>query len=228
MHAPACGPRIDIPLRISITPSVDRSACPAASWSVTASAPPACSSRRTHTKSPSHSWTRFRLRPSLSLECALLLITTASVPHGIASITVSTIAMTCVLRSWSHAAQPRTVHAAGSLAFNPRPHIVDSPLMPRGPNCPRSKGRNVRQSVWHAAIAEPADDSGNEAARGAHAPADRVDGAHSPTHDCRHAFRLVSIACALRRRLRASIAGLVAVVGANAEAALGMRPAQRS
>ena len=84
------------------------------------------------------------------------------------------------------------------------------------------------QGGWQTALAEPADDSGNEAARGAHAPADRVDGAPSPTHDCRHAFRLVSIACALRLRLRASIAAPVDVVGANAEAALGMRPAQRS
>ncbi|NQW73483.1 MAG: hypothetical protein HQ453_12190 [Actinobacteria bacterium] len=40
---------------------------------------------------PSDPWTRFRLRPSLSLDCALLLIATASVPSGIASITVSTI-----------------------------------------------------------------------------------------------------------------------------------------
>lgn len=82
------------------------------------------------------------------------------------------------------------------------------------------------QGGWQAAIAERADDSGNEAARGADDPADRVDGAPSPTHDWRHAFRLVSIACALRLRFRPSVAAPVAVVEANAEAALGMRPAQ--
>lgn len=96
---------------------------------------------------PSDPSTRFRLRPSLSLDCALLLIAAASVPSGIASITVSTIVMTCILRSWSHAAQPGTVHPAGSLAFNPRQHVVDSPLMPRGPRCGRSRPSSRRRTL---------------------------------------------------------------------------------